>query len=260
MDSKYEELEKWKKLKDSGDITEEEYNTEKQRLLNTEQNIKTKQKYKISYLMIIVIILNIILLIANFFLRIDNIGEKEYIISQGDYKDKFTFKINELVISKGINQLKREGFYVSEDMYLVYEHKNAKQYLVLAYYNSNNKDTSLYYIKGIDAKTGEVKTIEFANRSYGKDYIISKALSSKNLESGYIGSFKFKVDYNDGYKEPSLKSTNSSQFYFSLAICIIIICAIIYFAYKRTKRISTIVNIIGIAVLLIQLLFIVLPK
>ena len=26
MDSKYEELEKWKKLKDSGDITEEEYN------------------------------------------------------------------------------------------------------------------------------------------------------------------------------------------------------------------------------------------
>lgn len=260
MSSKYEELEKWKNLKDSGDITEEEYNAEKQRLLNTKPNVVIKEKHKISYLMIFFIVVNIILLLTNLFLRIENIGEKEYIISKGDYKEKFTFKINEMVISKGLNQLKREGFYVSEDMYLVYEYQTAKQYAVLAYYNSNNKDTSLYYIKGIDAKTGEVKTIEFANRSYGKDYIISKALSSKNLEKGNIGSFRFKVDYNDGYKAPSIKSANSSQFYFSLAIYIIIICAIIYFFYKKTKRISTIVNIIGVVGILIQLLFIILPK
>lgn len=258
MDSKYTELEKWKQLKDSGDITEQEFNKEKQRILNSTDTISVKKNYKINYIMIIVIIINVILIIVNGLVRIGNIGEKEYLISRGNYNEKTTLKINELVINKGIKQLEINGLIISEDMYVVYEYQTAKQYIVFAYYNSAYKNTDFskfYYMMGINAITGEIKTIESANKAYGKDYVISKALSSNNVENGNVGSFKYKVDYNNGSSNKT-SSQITSQGYVLIALIIMAIGGIIYWRYKKTKRISTIISIIGTVLIIIQFFFI----
>ena len=258
MNSKYEELENWKKLKDSGDITEEEFYKEKQRILNSTESTNEKKKYKVNYVMTAIIVVNIVLLICNGIFRIGKIGEKEYSITKNNYGDKTTLKINEFVINKGVKALEKSGMIISNDMYVVYSLEEVKQYVVFAYYNSLYENTTFsefYYMIGIDAKTGETKTIESASKLYGKDYVVAKALSSSNLASGNVGLFKYKVDYNNKKNNVDNEEPSGQQ-YVAMAIVIIVIGAIIYVVYKKLKRKSNIVTIIGLVFILIQLLWI----
>ena len=66
---KYKEIEKLQKLRESGGLTEEEFNTEKEKILNSEKN--SKESKKLAYCVLIIIIVSIILVAVYFFVLKD---------------------------------------------------------------------------------------------------------------------------------------------------------------------------------------------
>lgn len=234
--------------------------------------IKPKIKRKPNVYMIIVVIINIIMLLLNLYLNsssiIENIGAKEYSISTSSYGSNPTLKINERIIDKAINQLQNNGLTVFNKMYVVYSYNQAKQYVVIAEYSSKYSNIKgfdntfgLYYLaKAIDAKTGNITDINLANKEYGIEYIVTKALDSEKIVDGNIGSFNYKEDYKkEDNNSVKSNTSGSGQGYVFMAIIIMLIGGICYWRYKKTKRISSIISVIGTICIITQI-FIIIPS
>lgn len=231
-------------------------------------NIKKQtKKLKLSPTMIIVIIINVILIILNIYFNgssiIENFVTKEYSISTSSYGEKATIRINERIIDKAIDKLNNIGLVVHENMYVIYENNKAQQYLVITEYSSqysnmkgfNDTLGKFYSVKAIDIKTGNITDITTANKAYGTDYIISKALDSENIINGKLGEFKYGKDYTNTSSKQS--NDTSSTTYVSNALFLMILIGILYFIYWKTKRKSAVIIAIGIICIIFQLMFII---
>ena len=231
-----------------------------------ERQVSSK-KFKPSPIMIIVITINIILLIINMYFNGSSIKEnfesKDYVVATLGYGNNITIKINEKLIDNAIERLENSGLVVLQEMYVIYENNKAKQYLIITEYNSQYKNIKgfneslgkFYQVKGIDIKSGNIIDITSANKEYGKDYVVNKALKSNEIVNGNVGNFKYGVDYKNNTSSEYSNSI-TSQGYVMIALIIMAIGGITYWRYKKTKKISTIVSIIGMVLIIIQFFFI----
>lgn len=143
MESKYTELEKWKQLKDNGDITEEEYNAEKQRILNSKEvNANSKPKRKgikvITLLIIIIVIIGVIAAIV----ITANLNDKiQYERIEITTNEGITLPVNKTNLDKGIAEIEKQ-LSVANTIGIVYSGNNIMFYLIPTFDSSKSEVTS----------------------------------------------------------------------------------------------------------------------
>lgn len=229
-----------------------------------EKQVNNK-KFKPSPIMIIIIVINIILLLLNIWFSVSTIGTKEYTISSLDTKRSLTLRIHEKRLEQAKEKLSDKDLVVLNDVLVIHENYKVKQYLLVTRFKSDHQyltgyqGSGFYYVYALDTKLWQLKEIASASVLSGEDNVIREALNSDEIESGQIGQFSYN---EDNEKNETSKSTfnetseMSGQGYVEIALIIMIIGGITYWRYKKTKRISTIVSIIGGVCLIIQIFFV----
>ena len=162
MESKYTELEKWKQLKDNGDITEEEYNAEKQRILNSKEvNANSKPKRKgikvITLLIIIIVIIGVIAAIV----ITANLNDKiQYERIEITTNEGITLPVNKTNLDKGIAEIEKQ-LSVADTIGIVYSGNNIQYYLIPTFNSSQDEAKSAldYYMGSESIRKYSIKTI-----------------------------------------------------------------------------------------------------
>lgn len=249
MNNKYEELEKWKALKDSGDISEEEYEKEKQSILNsqksnTNKNIDSSNNKKIVFIAITIIVL----IIAVLGISISLMGSQTYSILT---KQNNMIEINPNALNRGITKLEKQ-WTVSSVIGVIYSGNTAKNYLVIRYDNSEFEQIEgysgtfgqYYYISCIDSKTGHITNLDVsAKKSYGTDYIFQKAVDSIKGPNERFATFSYSQISNIDTKNMNSVELSSRE-YVSIAIVLIAFVLEMYFIYKKTDATTIIVSVV----------------
>lgn len=145
MDNKYTELEKWKKLKDSGDITEEEFNEEKQKILNSKETHQTnapnkKSRKPIVILIIAIVVIGVIAAICISLKLKDNIQYERIAITTNE---GVTLQVNKTNLDKGIAEIEKQKS-VANTIGIVYNRNDIMYYLVATFDSSQDEAKSAY--------------------------------------------------------------------------------------------------------------------
>ena len=165
MESKYTELEKWKQLKDNGDITEEEFNVEKQRILNSkEENTNSKPKRKgIKVITLLIIFIVIIGVIAALIITANLRDKIQYERIEITTNEGVTLQINKTNLDKGIAEIEKQKS-VSNTIGIVYSGSNIQYYLVSTFDSSQDEAKSAFdYYMGGDIRQYSINTIDDDN-------------------------------------------------------------------------------------------------
>lgn len=143
MESKYTELEKWKQLKDNGDITEEEFNVEKQRILNSkEENTNSKPKRKgIKVITLLIIFIVIIGVIAALIITANLRDKIQYERIEITTNEGVTLQVNKTNLDKGIAEIENK-LSVADTIGIVYTGNTIAYYLVPTFDSSKSEATN----------------------------------------------------------------------------------------------------------------------
>lgn len=145
MESKYTELEKWKQLKDNGDITEEEFNVEKQRILNSkEEDTNNKPKRKgIKVITLLIIFIVIIGVIAALIITANLKDKIQYEKIEITTNEGITLQVNKTNLDKGISEIEKQ-LSVANTIGIVYSGNNIQYYFIPTFDSSKSEVTSAF--------------------------------------------------------------------------------------------------------------------
>lgn len=145
MNSKYEKLEKWLELRNNGDITEEEFNVEKQKLLNSKETIQKNQSAskKSKTLTIILVAIVIVGIIAAIYITINLTDKIKYERIEITTNDGTILKVNKTNLNKGIAEIEKQHS-VANTIGVMHCGNSIVSYIVPVFDSSKDEPTSVW--------------------------------------------------------------------------------------------------------------------